>query len=221
MTEARVSEMSDLDTGEAADSSSNAPVHVAMEITTAATLTHEETPGATMFKPMERNENGKQKTRSKAPATPSDWRSRMKRTMQPQAQELTQLHQPVGHLTNLVQAQAAREEVQWLGIRTSMEEREQKRDTRHKDDKVWGVGITNMMVKIMKAVAPGEEARKQERDETARLDGGGLEASQHADTPQEGGPENGQQLQQQPKPRLPLKVQPKPQHVIGGYFDSK
>jgi len=44
------------------------------------------------------------------------------------------------------------------------------------------------------------------------MDGGGLEASQHADTMQEGGPVKRQQLQRQPKPRLPLKLQPKLQH---------
>jgi len=65
---------------------------------------------------------------------------------------------------------------------------------------------------VMKRVAPGRAAREKERDKTARLDGGGLEASQHADTTQEGGPEIHQQLQKQPKPRLQLKLQPKPQH---------
>jgi hypothetical protein len=98
MTEARGSERSDLDTGEARDRKSDAPVDVATEMTTA------ETAGATMFEPIERNENGKRRRRSEAPATPSDWRSRMERTMQQQAQELTQLHRTVGHLTNLVQA---------------------------------------------------------------------------------------------------------------------
>jgi len=212
MTEARGSERSDLDMGEAGDRRSDAPVDVAMEMTTAATPTPAETGGATMFKPMERNENGKRRRRSQAPATPSDWRSRMERTMRQQAQELTQLHRTVRHLTNMVQAQAAREEAQWLGMRTWMQEREQKWDARHEDDKVWGAGITNMIAKIMKGVAPGQEAREKERDETARMDGGRLEASQHPDTPQEGGPEKRQQLQQQLKPRPPLKVQPKPQH---------
>jgi hypothetical protein len=51
-----------------------------------------------------------------------------------------------------------------------------------------GAGITNIIAKIMKGVGPGQEAREKERDKTARMDGGGLEASQHADTPQEGGP---------------------------------
>jgi len=165
MTEARGSERSDLDTGEAGDRRSDAPVDVAMEMTTA------ETAGATMFEPMERNENGKRRRRSEAPATPSNWRSRMERTMRQQAQELTQLHQTVGHLTNLVQAQAAREEAQWLGMRTWMQDREQKWDARHEDDKLWGAGITNMIAKIMKGVASGQEAREKERDETAEMDG--------------------------------------------------
>ena len=47
---------------------------------------------------------------------------------------------------------------------------------------------------------------------TEKMDGGGLEASQHADTTQEGGAEKCQQLQQQPKPKLLLKLQPNPQH---------
>ena len=95
---------------------------------------------------------------------------------------------------------------------TWMQEREQKWDTRHEDDNLWGAGITNMIAKVVKGVAPGQEAREKERDKTASMDGGGLEASQHADTTQEGGPEKHQQLQQQPKPRLQLKLQPKPQH---------
>jgi hypothetical protein len=67
-----------------------------------------------------------------------------------------------------------------------MQEREQKWDTRHEHNNLWGAGITNMIAKVMKGVAPGQEAREKERDETARMDGGGLEASQHADTTQEG-----------------------------------
>jgi len=199
MTEAGVSERSDLDTGEAGDRRSDVPKDVAMEMTTLATPTAVETAGATMFEPMERNENGKRRRRSEAPATPSDWRSRQERTMRQQAQELTQLHRTVGHLTNLVHAPAAREEAQWLGMRTWMQEGKQKWDAHQGDDKVWGAGITNMIAKIMTGVAPGREGREIERHETAGMDGRGLEASQHADTTQEGGPEKRQQLQQQPK----------------------
>jgi len=132
--------------------------------------------------------------------------------MRQQAQEVTQLHRTVGYLTNLARAQAAHEEAQGLGMRTWMQEGEQKWDACHEDDKVWGVGITNMIAMIMKGVAPGQEVRENERHETARMDGGGLVDSQHADTPQKGGPEKRQQLQQQLKRRLALEVQPKPKH---------
>jgi len=62
-----------------------------MEMATAATSIAAETAGATIFEPMERNENGKRRRRSKAPAAPCDWMSCMERTIRKQAQELTQL----------------------------------------------------------------------------------------------------------------------------------
>jgi len=136
----------------------------------------------------------------------------MERTIRWQAQALTQLHRNVGHLVDLLEAQAAHEQAQWLGMMTWMQEIEQKWDARHEDDKLWGAGIANMLAKVIKGVAPGQEARKKERDKTAKMDGGGLEASHHADTTQEGGPEMRQQLQQQPQPKLQPKLQPKPQH---------
>jgi len=119
----------------------------------------------------------------------------------------------VGHLTNLVEARAAREETQQLAMMTWMQETEQKWDARHEDNIPWGVAITNMIAKTMKPVEQGEEGREREREMTARMDGGGLEASQHANTTQEEGPEERQPPQQQPKPKpkLQLKVQPKPQ----------
>jgi len=212
MSKARASERSDLDTGDAGDRRNNAPMDMAMEMTTAATPT---ATGATIFEPMKRNEYRKRRRKSEAPATtlaPSDWRSRMERTLQQQAQELTQLPRTVGHLTNLLQVEAAHEEAQWLGMRTWLQEREEKLDARHEDDTLWGAGLTNIIAKVMKGVAPGQEARGKGGDETAGMDGGGLEASQHVDSVQEGGPENHQQLEQQPKPGLPLRVQPKSQH---------
>jgi len=189
---------------------------VAMEMVTAATSIAAETAGATIFEPMERNVNGKQRRRSEAPAAPRDWRSRMERTIRQQAQELTQLHRTVGQLANLVEARAAREETQRLAMMTWMQGREQSWDARYEDDKVWGAGITNMIAKTMKGVAQGQEERGREREATARTDGGGLEASQHADTTREEGPEERQLPQQQqpkPKPKLQLKLQPKPQPV--------
>jgi len=135
MSEARGSERRDLDTGEAGHRRSDVRMNVAMEMVTAATPN---AAGETIFEPMERNENGQRRRRSEAPAAPSDWRRRMQRTMRQQGQELTQLHRTVGHLTNLSQARAAHEEAQWSGMRTWMQEREQKWDTRHEDDKLWG-----------------------------------------------------------------------------------
>jgi len=127
--------------------------NVAMEMAMAATAIAAETAGATIFEPMERIENGKRRRRSEAPAPPSDWRSRMERTIRQQAQELTQLHQTVGHLANLVEARAAREEARRLAMMTWMQESERKWDAHHEDDKLWGEGITNMIAKAMKGVA--------------------------------------------------------------------
>jgi hypothetical protein len=79
-------------------------------------------------------------------------------------------------------------------MRTWRQEREQKWDARHEDDKLWGAGITNMIAKIMTGVASGQDAREKERDETAETDGGGLQASQYADMTLEEEPEKPQQL---------------------------
>jgi len=214
-TEARVSARSDRDTGEAGDGRSDAPMAVAMEkaLATAVTPLAAETAGETIVEPMQRNKNGKRRSRSEAQAiavAPSDWRSHMERTMRQQVQELTQLRRTVSHLTNQLEAQAAHEEALWREMMLWMQEREQKWDTRHEDKRLWVAGITDIITKFMKGVAPGQEAREEGRDKTARMNGGWLEASQHADTMQEGGPEKHQQLQQQPKPRLKLKLQPKP-----------
>jgi len=211
MIEATDSGRSELDTGEAGDGRSDAPRDVPMEMATAVTPIAEETTGASIFERMERNEKGMRRWRSETSA-PSDRRSCMDMIKRQQAQKLTQLHRTVGHLANLLEPQAARKETQWRGMTTWMQEREQKWDTGQEDDKLWGAGTTNMIAKVMKVVAPGQEAREKERDKTASMDSGGLEASQHADTTQEGEPEKRQQLQQQPKPRLQVKLQPNPQH---------
>jgi hypothetical protein len=164
MSEARVSESSDLETGEAGERRINPPKDLAMEMTTAAIRT---TKGATISEPMERNENGKRRRNNEAPGTalaPSDWRCRMERRSRQQAQEPTERHRTVGHLTNLLQAHTAGKEAQWLRIRMWMQEREQKWDARDEDDQLWGAGITIMIAKVMKGVAPGPEAR--EKDDT-------------------------------------------------------
>jgi len=69
----------------------------------------------------------------------------------------------------------------------------------------------------MKVVARGQEEKDRDREGTARTDGGRLEASQHADTTRDEGPNERQQPQQQqqpkPRPKLVLKLKPKLQHV--------
>jgi len=173
--------MSDLDTGEVGDGRIDVHMDAAMEMTTVAAPTAVETAGATMFELIERNEYGKRRRRSEILATPSEWRSRMERILQQQVQELTQLHQTVAHLSNLVQGQAAREEVQRLGMTKWRQVTEQNRDDRHSDNNMWGADITAMIAKMMKGVTPRYQARQEEREETVGMDGGGLEVWQHPD----------------------------------------
>jgi len=161
--EFRVSGRSDLDARDAANGRSDVPIDVAMEMATTKTSIAAETAGATIFDPLERNHHGKQRTWSEDPAVPSDWRSRMARTIRQHAQEATQLHRTVGHLVNLVEGCAAREEVQRLALLTWMQQREQKWDSCYEDDKLWGAGIKNMIAKTMKGVAQGQEVRESER----------------------------------------------------------
>jgi hypothetical protein len=77
MTEFRGSERSDLITGEAGDGRSDGPVDMAMEKATAATFIAAKTAGVTIVDRMERNQNGKRRRMSEAPATPSNWKSCM------------------------------------------------------------------------------------------------------------------------------------------------
>ena len=99
---------------------------VALEMATAATSIAAETAGATILQTIERAENGNWSRKCEAPAAPSDWSSRMERMLQQQAQELMQLHRIVGHLVNLLEARATREEAQWLEMMTWMQERQPK-----------------------------------------------------------------------------------------------
>jgi len=81
----------------------------------------------------------------------------MERSIRQPAQQLTQLPRTVGHLANLLKARAAREEARSLGMMTWMQQREQQCATQHENDMLWGAGITNMIAKAMKGVAPGQE----------------------------------------------------------------
>jgi len=127
--------------------------------------------------------------------------------------ELMQLHGSVGHLKTVLEVHSARQEAQWLGMMTRMQKREHKCDAHHEDDKLWGAGITNINAKVLKGVAPCQDARDEHRGKTAKMDGGGLEDSHDADTTQERGPEKHQQLQQWLKSKLLLKLQPKLHHL--------
>jgi hypothetical protein len=121
MTEFRGRERSDQGPGKVGGRRSDTTMHMAMEVATVATSA-----GVTICQSTERKKNGKRRRRSEPPTAPSNWRSRMERTIRQQAQELTQLHQTVGHLANLLEARAAHKEAQWQGIMTWMQEREQK-----------------------------------------------------------------------------------------------
>jgi len=63
-----------------------------------------------------------------------------------------------------------------------VQEREQKWDSRHKDDTLWEACITYIIEKVMKGVTPGQEVREKRRDKTPKMDNGGPEASQHANS---------------------------------------
>jgi len=142
----------------------------------------------------------------------------MERTMSQQARELWQLHQTINRMARMLEAHAVREEMQRLGMKEWLEDRETQWDERQYNNVIWGMGITDITTKVpakagVGKAPPAQEARKQERDETARHESGRLEATQHADATQDGEPEK-RQLQQQPKPKpkLLFKQQPELQH---------
>ena len=101
-----------------------------------------------------------------------------------------------------------------------MQEKEQKADARHEDDKLLGAGITHLIAKFVKGVASGQETSENERDMPPKMASRGQETSQHADITPERGPEKRQHLQQLPKPKhqLLLKLQPELQHELTPKF---
>jgi len=105
MTEVRGRERSDLDTGGAGDGRSDVPMDVVTVMAMTVTAIAAETTGATIFKPIERNENGKRRRRSKAPATalaPGDLKSRMERAAQQQDCEVAQPHRIIAKMANML-----------------------------------------------------------------------------------------------------------------------
>jgi hypothetical protein len=154
MTEVRVSERSGLDTGGVADGRSDAPMDMAMEMATAATSIAVETAGEDTLEPMEKNENGMWRRRSEVPATAwalRDWRSRMERAAQQHARELAQLHRTIAKMAHMLETQTALQETQWRGMKTWLEEKEEKRDVYHQDDVLWGKGIMDMVKRVVAA----------------------------------------------------------------------
>jgi hypothetical protein len=121
-------------------------------------------------------------------------------------------------MARMLEAHAVREEAQWCRMKERLEDRETKWDDRHRDNLLWGAGITDMTANVLATARAGEaaltqEVRKEDRDETATQDGKGLGASQHSGAVQGSKPEK-RQLQQQPKPkpRLLLKQQSEQRH---------
>ena len=98
-----------------------------------------------------------------------------------------------------------------------LEEKENKRDTYHQDDVLWGKGMTDMVVRV---VAATERDQKEERK--ADTDGARLESSIHPDLTQTGGLEEpearkhrqpGRQLKSMPMPKPKTNQTPKPNPV--------
>ena len=210
MTEVKGSDTSDLDTAEAGDRRSDLAMDVAMEIAMMGTPITAETAGATTFEPMERNENGKWRRSSEAQATAGDWRSRMEREAQQQARKIAQLHRTIAKMANMLAAQTALQEAQWQGMKTWLAKREEKWDSYHQDDVLWGKGITDMVTRVVAATEGGQREEKK-----ADTNGVGLEASMHTETSQTGRPEKPEQSQQsqhrrQPKPKPKPKPNPAP-----------
>jgi len=127
MTKVRGSQRCGLDTGEAADGRSDAPMYMAMEMATAVTSIAAETAGEHTIVPMQRNRNGKRRMRSEVPATAwarGHWRGRMVRAAQQQARELAQLHQIVAKMANMRETCTALQVAQWRGMQLWLEEKE-------------------------------------------------------------------------------------------------
>jgi len=151
-------------------------------------------------------------------SAPGDCRSWMVWIVRQQVHEVTQLYRTNNRTTQRLEAHMAHEQGQWRGMKEWLENRETKWDDRHGDNVLWGAGIPDMMAKVLAKArggkaAPTVEVRKKGRNETARQNGEGLEAAQHAGQMQGGEPEK-RQLQQQPKPKpkLQLKQQSEQQH---------
>jgi len=99
---------------------------VANRVRGIASMTRAASATPTASDQLERNGNRKRlrNWRPEDSRAPSDWRSRMERTMRQLAQELTQLHRTIIHVTNLLEAKALCEGTQLLAMMTWTQEKE-------------------------------------------------------------------------------------------------
>jgi len=124
---------------------------------------------------------------------------------QQQAHKLAQLHRTIAVMANMLDRQTALQEAQWRGMKTWLEEKEQKRDAYHQDDMLWGKDITDMVLRV---VAATERSQREERK--ADTEGVGLEASIQAYVMQTGRPKMPEERQQlQPGRQVRVKQTPK------------
>jgi hypothetical protein len=87
-------------------------------------------------------------------------------------------------MANMLETHTAQQEAQWRGMKSWLEEKEEKRDAYHQDDLLWGAGITDMVVRAVAATERGQNA-----EWGADSKGVGVEASIHGDLTQTGAPE--------------------------------
>jgi hypothetical protein len=96
-------------------------------------------------------------------------------------------------MARMLEAHVACEDIQWLGIRKWMEDRERKWDDCHKDDILWRTGISDMAAIIQAGVCGGEREPAAESC---------LEGSKHAGTTQQEQKQDPEQQQRQAEPWL-------------------
>jgi len=79
---------------------------------------------------------------------------------------VAQLHYTVDKMVSVLEAHAACEEMQWLGMKEWLEDKERKWDDHHQDEVLQGTAIRDMAVKIL------AEARAAEREPAPEVDSG-------------------------------------------------
>jgi len=159
MTEVRVRERSSLNTGEGVDGRRDALMAMAIEMVTPVTPIAAETVGEATPEPMERHENRERRGRSEVPAIAwalGDWKSHMQHVGQQQACELAQLYRTIAKMADMLEMHSVLQETQWRGMKTWFEEKEEMQDAYYRDDVLWGMGIMDMVARLVAAEAPDQ-----------------------------------------------------------------